>query len=80
MSDDDKRAYRQLLLIAVLAIFGILFLVAIGTLGVTYGCFEIYFKGLPIPDACGNGSLGKFVLEFIAIVVGVLGAIRLLGQ
>lgn len=81
MSDEDKTAYKQLLLIAVLAIFGILFLVAIGTLGVTYGCFELYFKGLKeIPQACTNGNLGKFVLEFIAIVVGVLGAIRLLGQ
>jgi hypothetical protein len=79
MSDDDKRVYRQLLLIAVLTICGILFLVALGTLLVTYGCYEMLRSGKEAPN-CGNGSLGKFVLEFLGISVGVLGAIRLLGQ
>jgi hypothetical protein len=81
MSDDDKKTYKQLLLIAVLAIFGILYLVAFGTLYALYGCFDIYMKRiLPIPESCTNGSMSRFVLEFIAITVGVLGAIRLLGQ
>jgi hypothetical protein len=81
MSDDDKRTYKQLLLIAVLAIFGILYLVAFGTLYTVYGCFDLYLhKILPIPEGCGNGNMSKFVLEFVGITVGVLGAIRLLGQ
>ena len=81
MSDEDKKAYKQLLLIGVLAIFGILYIVAFGTLFALYGCFDLYMKRvLPIPEGCTNGSFGKFVLEFVAITVGVLGAIRLLGQ
>ena len=79
MSDDDKKAYMQLLLIAVLTICAILFLFALGTLAATYGCFEFYFKKIAIPQACENGSMSKFVLEFLAIAVGVLGAIKLLG-
>lgn len=81
MSDDDKQAYKQLLLIAVLAIFAILLLFTIGALVATYGCFDLYLKKItPIPEGCGNGNLSKFVLEFVGIAVGVLGAIRLLGQ
>jgi hypothetical protein len=80
VSDDDKRTYRQLLLIAILSIFGILFLFALGTLYAEWACFHLIFERLPLPDGCSNGNLGKFVLEFVAIVVGVLGAIRILGQ
>jgi hypothetical protein len=80
MSGDDKSRYQQMLLIAVLAIFAILFLFAIGTLYAEYACFALHFDRLPTPAACGNGNLGKFALEFTAIVVGVLGAIRVLGR
>jgi hypothetical protein len=79
MSDDDKKTYKQLTLIAVLAICAILLMFAVGTLFATYGCYELYFKKLPVPEGCGNGSLSKFVLEFLGIAVGVLGAIKLLG-
>jgi hypothetical protein len=80
MSDDDKDTYRKLLLVSVLGVFAILFLFAIGTLYAEYACFGLHFDRLPTPAACGNGNLAKFTLEFVAIVVGVLGAVRLLGQ
>jgi hypothetical protein len=81
MSDDDKKTYRQLMLIATLAVFAILFLFAIGALFGAYGCFDLYIKKItPIPEGCSNGSIQKFALEFLGIVVGVLGAIRLFGQ
>jgi hypothetical protein len=79
MSDDDKAAYRQLLLIVVLSICGILFLVALGTLMVTYGCYEMLRSGTEAPN-CSNGSLSKFVLEFVGLAIGMLGAIKLLGR
>lgn len=78
MSDDDKKTYKQLTLIAVLAIFGILFIVAITTAYTQYSCIQLYYTK-EAPAACGNGSMSRFVLEFIGIVVGVLGAIKLLG-
>jgi hypothetical protein len=81
VSDEDKSAYKKLLLIAVLAIFAILLLFAIGTLFATYGCFDLYLRKItPIPEGCGNGNLSKFVLEFMGLVIGTLGAIKLLGQ
>jgi predicted membrane metal-binding protein len=80
MSDEDKKTYRQLLLIAILSIFGILFLFAFGTLYAEWACFQFVFVSKPVPEGCTNGSISKFALEFVAIVVGVLGAIRILGQ
>jgi hypothetical protein len=80
MSDDDKRTYKQLLLIAVLSIFGILFLFVFGALYAEWACFRLIFMDKLLPQGCSNGSLSKFVLEFVGITVGVLGAIRLLGQ
>jgi hypothetical protein len=79
MSDDDKTTYKQLLLIAVLAVCGVLFLFAFGTLYAEYACFQLIHKGLPVPEGCGNGNLAKFALEFLGITVGVLGAVKLLG-
>jgi hypothetical protein len=82
MSDDDKRTYRQLLVIAVLSVCVILFLIAAGTLYAEHACIQLWFqKGLAseMPDFCHKGALGKFVLEFLGIAVGVLGAIKLLG-
>lgn len=80
MSDDDKRAYRQLLLIAVLCIFAILFIVALGAAYAQYACIQFVFRKDALPSGCENGAMAKFVLEFLGIVVGTLGAIKLLGQ
>jgi hypothetical protein len=79
MSEDDKRTYRQLLLIAVLAIFAILFLFALGALYAEHACIQLYLmQANDIPESCGG--IGKFVLELAALVIGTLGAIKLLGQ
>jgi predicted membrane metal-binding protein len=82
MSDEDKRTYKQLLLIAVLSICGILFLFALGTLYAEYSCFQIYYKNsfADLPEFCGKGNVTKFALELAGITVGMLGAIKLLGQ
>lgn len=79
MSDDDKKAYKQLLLIAVLAIFGILLIVAVVTAYTQYSCIQLFYAK-EAPAACSNGSMSRFVLEFIGIVVGTLAAIKLLGS
>jgi hypothetical protein len=79
MSDEDKRTYRQLLLITVLFICVILFLFALGTLYAEHACIQLYLGKDPIPDFC-NGGVAKFALEFAGIVVGVLAAVKLLGQ
>jgi predicted membrane metal-binding protein len=78
LSEDDKKAYKQLLLIAVLAIFGIAFIVAITTAYSQWACIQFAFRNEPVPAGCGG--VGKFVLEFMGLMVGVLGAIKLLGQ
>lgn len=80
MSDEDKKAYKQLLLIAVLTICAILFLFTVATLVATYGCFQLLEAGKDVPTSCENGGLTKFILEFLGIAVGVLGAVKLLGQ
>lgn len=81
MSDDDKKAYKQLLLIAVLCIFAILFMFAVGTLYAEHVCLQMYFQKItPLPESCTNGALGKFALDFVALVIGTLGAIKLLGS
>jgi hypothetical protein len=76
LSEDDKKLYRQLVLIAVLAVFGILFLVAITTAYSQWACIQLAFRQEPVPAGCGG--VGKFALEFMGIVVGVIGAIKLL--
>jgi hypothetical protein len=80
MSDDDKRTYRQLLLIAVFAVCAILFLFTIGTLYAEWACFQFHFEKLEMPEVCGNGSLTKFALEFVGLAIGVIAAVKLLGQ
>jgi hypothetical protein len=83
MSDDDKKTYKLLGLIAVLTICFILILVAGGTLYAEYSCVQIWMSqghsDWKLPDFCHKGELAKFVLEFLGITVGVLGAIKLLG-
>jgi hypothetical protein len=79
MSDEDRAAYRRLVLISVLAIFGMLFMFSFGALYAEHACFELVFRSIPLPDGCSNGSLTRFVLELSAIIVGTLGAIRFLG-
>jgi hypothetical protein len=78
LSEDDKKTYKQLLLIAVLAIFGIAFIVAITTAYSQWACIQFAFRKEPVPAGCSG--VGKFVLEFMGLMVGVLGAIKLLGQ
>jgi hypothetical protein len=78
LSEDDKKTYKQLLLIAVLAIFGIAFIVAITTAYSQWACIQFAFRKEPVPAGCSG--VGKFVLEFMGLMVGVLGAIKLLGS
>jgi hypothetical protein len=78
LSEDDKKTYKQLLLIAVLAIFGIAFIVAITTAYSQWACIQFAFRKEPVPAGCSG--VGKFVLEFMGLMVGVLGALKLLGS
>jgi hypothetical protein len=55
-----------------------LFLVAITTAYSQWACIQLAFRQEPVPAGCGG--VGKFALEFMGIVVGVLGAIKLLGS
>jgi uncharacterized membrane protein YjgN (DUF898 family) len=77
LSEDDKRFYRRVVAVAVLTIFGIMFLVAMATTYTQWACIQLAFGQQPAPAGCSN--MGKFVLEFVGLVVGVLGAIKLLG-
>ena len=45
-----------------------------------WACIQFVFRKETQPAACSNGTLGKFALEFMGIVVGVLGALKLLGS
>jgi hypothetical protein len=78
LSEDDKKFYRRLVLIAVLAIFLIVFLVAITTAYAQWACIQIGLRGDPLPSNCSG--MGKFALELLGAVIGILGAIKLLGQ
>jgi hypothetical protein len=77
LSEDDKKFYRRLVAVVVLAIFGIVFLVAIVMTYTQWACIQLAFRQEPVPAGCSN--MGKFALEFVGLVVGVLGAIKLLG-
>jgi hypothetical protein len=62
----------------VLAIFGIAFIVAITTAYSQWACIQFAFRKEPVPAGCSG--VGKFVLEFMGLMVGVLGALKLLGS
>jgi hypothetical protein len=54
------------------------FLVAITTAYAQWACIQIGLRGDPMPSNCSG--MGKFALELLGAVIGVLGAIKLLGQ
>ncbi len=81
MSDEDKATYKRILLVAVLGVFAILFVVALGTLYAEHACIQLWYqKATEFPEFCEKGGIQKFVLEFIGLVIGALGAVKLLGS
>lgn len=81
MSDEDKATYKKILLVAVLGVFAILVLVALGALYAEHACIQLWLKGTPdLPTFCDKGGIQKFVIEFIGLTLGALGAVKLLGS
>jgi hypothetical protein len=77
MSDEDQRTFALVTIIAVIAVFGLLY----GILGIgfytEYECVQFYvLKVEKIPPVCSNADLAKTLLEFAGIIIGVLAAIK----
>jgi hypothetical protein len=54
------------------------FLVSITAAYAQWACIQIALRGDTLPPNCSG--MGKFALEFLGAVVGILGAIKLLGS
>jgi hypothetical protein len=77
MSDEDKKTVAVVTIIAVIAVFGLLY----GILGMgfytEYECVQFFIlKAEKIPPVCSNADLAKTLLEFAGLIVGVLAAIK----
>ena len=77
MSNEDKKTFTIVTIIAVIAVFGLLY----GILGMgfytEYECVQFFIlKVEKIPPVCSNTDLARTLLEFAGLIVGVLAAIK----
>jgi hypothetical protein len=77
MSDEDKRTIAIVTIIAVVGVFGLLYmLLGIGFYA-EYECVQFYImKQDKIPPVCSSGDFSKTLLEFAGLMIGVLAAIK----
>jgi hypothetical protein len=78
MSDDERKAFNQIALISVIAVFFLLGLIVIGALYAEYECIDMIKSRTTLPAglACGEGSLMKGILELVGLLIGTLAAIK----
>lgn len=77
MSDEDQKTFAMVTIIAVIGVFGLLYLILGIGFYTEYECVQFYIiKMENIPPVCSNADLAKTLLEFAGIIVGVLAAIK----
>jgi hypothetical protein len=77
VSDEDQKTFAIVTIIAVIGVFGLLYLILGIGFYTEYECVQFYvIKMENMPPVCSNSDLAKTLLEFAGIIVGVLAAIK----
>jgi hypothetical protein len=77
VSDEDEKTFAIITIIAVIAVFGLLYLILGIGFYTEYECVQFYILKMEnIPPVCSNSDLAKTLLEFAGIIIGVLAAIK----
>jgi hypothetical protein len=77
MSDEDQKTLAVVTVIAVVGVFGLLYIIIGMGFYTEYECVQFFEKEIKvIPPVCSNADLAKTLLEFAAIIIGVLAAIK----
>jgi hypothetical protein len=76
MSDEDRKTYA-IAIIAVVGVFGLLYIILGIGFYTEYECVQFYIIKLEkMPPVCSNGDLTKTLLEFAALIIGLLAAVK----
>jgi hypothetical protein len=77
VSDEDEKTFALVTIIAVIGVFGLLYVIAGIGFYTEYECVQFYIlKAEKIPPVCSSEDLAKTLLEFSALIIGVLAAIK----
>jgi hypothetical protein len=77
MSDEDKKTIALVTIIAVVGVFGLLYIILGMGFYTEYECVQFYILKMEnIPPVCSNSDLAKTLLEFAGLIIGVLAAIK----
>jgi hypothetical protein len=76
MSDEDQKTFALVTIIAVVGVFGLLYIILGMGFYTEYECVQFYILKMEnIPPVCSNSDLARTLLEFAGLIVGVLAAI-----
>lgn len=77
VSTEDKKTIAIVTIIAVIGVFGLLYMILGLGFYTEYECVQFYtIKLSPLPPVCTNSNLAKTLLEFAGLIIGVLAAIK----
>jgi hypothetical protein len=77
MSDEDQKTFAIVTVIAVVGVFGLLYIIIGMGFYTEYECVQFFENNIKImPPVCTNGDLAKTLLEFAGLIIGVLAAIK----
>jgi hypothetical protein len=77
MSDEDQKTFALVTIIAVVGVFGLLYIILGMGFYTEYECVQFYILKMEnIPPVCSNSDLARTLLEFAGLIVGVLAAIK----
>jgi hypothetical protein len=77
MSDEDQRTVAIVAIIAVVGVFGLLYIIIGIGFYTEYECVQFYIiKMDKMPPVCSFGDFSKTLLEFAALIIGVLAAVK----
>jgi hypothetical protein len=76
MSEEEK-TFAKVTIIAVIAVFGLLYIILGIGFYTEYECVQFYVIKLEVmPPVCSNADLAKTLLEFAGLIIGVLAAVK----
>jgi hypothetical protein len=77
VSDEDEKTFAIVTIIAVIGVFGLLYMILGLGFYTEYECVQFYIlKMEKMPPVCNNSDLARTLLEFAGLIVGVLAAIK----
>jgi hypothetical protein len=77
MSNEDKKTVAIVTIIAVIGVFGLLYMILGLGFYTEYECVQFYIlKMEKMPPVCSNSDLARTLLEFAGLIIGALAAIK----